>query len=85
MANDEYFTQLQNRIGYKFKDVSVLERALIAPGAEGNKEGDNVEREKYDGNRKLAKLGDSILHLIVVFKSLYEEEAELSEAKQGMQ
>lgn len=84
MANDGYITRLQDQIDYKFNDVALLERALTAPGAEGNKEGDMVERDKYDGNRKLAQLGDSILQLIVLFKSLYEEDAERSKVKAGL-
>jgi dsRNA-specific ribonuclease len=81
MANEGYLIQLQGQIDYTFKDVAFLERALTAPGVEGDKVGNRVERDKYDGNRKLAQLGESILQLIVLDKSLYEEEAERSMVK----
>jgi dsRNA-specific ribonuclease len=85
MANEGYLIQLQGQIDYTFKDVTFRERALTAPGVEGDKEGNRVERDKYDGNRKLAQLGESILQLIVLDKSLYEEEAERSTVKARFQ
>lgn len=84
MATDGYFIQLQDRIGYKFRDVAFLERALTAPGAEGDKEGDMVAREMYEGNRKLALIGDRTLQFIYLFQCLYEEDAELSKVKPGL-
>jgi len=82
MANEGYLIRLQDKIGYRFKDVALLDLALTAAGAEGDKEGDKIEREKYDGNRKLAQLGDSLLQFIVLHKALYEENAERSKFKE---
>jgi dsRNA-specific ribonuclease len=82
MANEGYLIRLQDQIGYSFDNVSLLDLALTAAGAEGNKEGNKTERERYDGNRKLALLGDSLLQFIVLHKALYEEYAERSKFKQ---
>lgn len=50
---------------HPFSDLSILDKALTAPGAEGDKEGDPDERIKYDGNRKLAQIGNPLLQLAV--------------------
>ncbi len=81
MANEGYIIRLQDQIGYRFNDITLLERALTAPGVEGEKEGLKEERSKYEGNRKLAQLGDSILHLIVLQRALFEEDSERSTLK----
>jgi dsRNA-specific ribonuclease len=81
MANEGYLIRLQDLINYRFNDITLLELALTAPGAEGDKKGNKAERDKYDGNRKLAQLGDSILQIIVLYKTLFEEDAERSKLK----
>ncbi|KFY17555.1 hypothetical protein V492_00583 [Pseudogymnoascus sp. VKM F-4246] len=43
----------------------MLDKALTAPGAEGDKEGDPDERIKYQGNRNLAQIGNPLLQLVV--------------------
>ncbi len=48
-------------IGYTFNRIEYLEQALTAAGA---------EEENYDGNRKLAQLGESLLHCVVLDKAL---------------
>jgi hypothetical protein len=58
-----------------------LEKALTAPGAEGDKKGNKEERDKYEGNRKLAQMGDSLIPLVVRKKALYEEEASRSRSQ----
>jgi dsRNA-specific ribonuclease len=63
MAHDEYLCRLQLKIGYTFKNISHLEQALTAAGA---------EEENYDGNRKLAQLGEAVMQCIVVDKALAE-------------
>ena len=63
MADDEYLCRLQLKIGYTFTDVSHLVQALTAAGA---------EEENYDGNRKLAQLGESVMQCIVLDKALTE-------------
>ena len=52
-------------LGCPFSDLSILEKALTAPGAEGDKEGDLDERIKYEGNRILAQIGIPLLQLAV--------------------
>ncbi|KAH6691805.1 ribonuclease III domain-containing protein [Leptodontidium sp. MPI-SDFR-AT-0119] len=67
MFPEKYLIQLQENIGYMFSDIFLLEKALTTAGAEGNKESPNSEeRDKYDGNRKLANIGDKLLQLIVI-------------------
>jgi dsRNA-specific ribonuclease len=70
MAN--LFT-LQEAIGYQFNNISLLEKALTAPGAEGVKKGSPEEHDLYNGNRKLAALGDSILLLVARTRSASNE------------
>ncbi|OBT71262.1 hypothetical protein VF21_09928 [Pseudogymnoascus sp. 05NY08] len=43
----------------------MLDKALTAPGAEGDKEGDPDERIKYEGNQNLAQIGNPLLQLAV--------------------
>jgi dsRNA-specific ribonuclease len=78
MANDGYLFGLQHNIGHMFTDVALLDLALRAPGAEGEKEGTEEEQKKYDGNRKLAQLGESVIQVFVLEKSLFEEGANRS-------
>jgi dsRNA-specific ribonuclease len=78
MVNEKFLIQLQDKIGYRFKDATLLDLALTAPGVEGKKEGNKEEQDLYNGNRKLAQLGDSLLPLVVRKKALYDEEASLS-------
>jgi dsRNA-specific ribonuclease len=63
MAHDEYLWRLQLKIGYNFRNISHLEQALTAAGA---------EEENYDGNRKLAQLGEAVMQCIGVDKALAE-------------
>lgn len=48
---------VQKFIGYTFRDISLLQKALTAPGADGNKEGTDEERVRYKGNRELSQMG----------------------------
>jgi dsRNA-specific ribonuclease len=63
MADDKNLVHLQEKIGYSFTDIKYLKQALKAAGAEIN---------DYDGNRELAKRGESLLQGIVVDKTLSE-------------
>jgi dsRNA-specific ribonuclease len=81
MVNEGYLIRLQDNIGYRFTDAALLDLALTAAGAEGKKDGDQQERDKYDGNRKLAQLGDSLLPLVVRKKALREEKASRSRSQ----
>lgn len=78
MADKGYFKKLEHDLNYIFRRISLLDRALTAPGAEGDKMGTKEEQEKYDGNRKQAQLGISLLSLAVRQKVLIEEDASLS-------
>lgn len=64
-------TDFHDFLGRPFTDLSMLEKALTAPGAEGDKEGDRNEQIKYEGNRILAQIGNPLLQLAV--KSLVLE------------
>lgn len=60
MADDGYLCRLQLKIGYNFTDIRHLQQALTAAGA---------EEKNYDGNRRLALLGEAVLQCIVVDKA----------------
>ncbi|KAM3067005.1 hypothetical protein ACMFMG_011787 [Clarireedia jacksonii] len=81
MASSEYITRLESIIDYTFRDRFLIYKALTAPGAEGDKRGDKEERNKYDGNRKLAKVGEGIIQLVVRKRQLFEEEHSSKRAK----
>lgn len=81
MTDQTYLNWLQNYMGYRFRNGSLLEKALTAPGAEGNKEGTKEEKDKYDGNRNQAQLGDSLIPLVVRQKALYEEDGSRSRSE----
>jgi hypothetical protein len=51
--------EVQSFISYSFADISPLEKALTAPGAEGDKGGMDGDRDRYEGNRKLSTLARS--------------------------
>lgn len=80
MTNEEYLMWLQNYFGYRFKNLSLLQKALTAPGAEGDKEGTKDEKDKYEGNRKLAQMGDSLIPVIIRKKALYIEDGSRSKS-----
>ncbi|PQE09029.1 Ribonuclease III protein [Rutstroemia sp. NJR-2017a BBW] len=73
MASLEYIARLENIIDYKFRNCSLIQKALTAPGAEGNKKGNEEEQQQYEGNRKLAKVGESLIQLVVRKRELCEE------------
>ena len=56
MANETVVLQLQEHIGYSFKKPSLLQLALTAAGA---------EETNYDGNRRLAQLGESLITAVL--------------------
>lgn len=58
-------TDFHDFLGRPFSDLSVLEKALTAPGAEGDKGGNPDERVKYEGNRILAQIGTPLHQLAV--------------------
>lgn len=65
MADIFFLEDLQSKLEYEFQDVERLKKALTAPGAEGEKEGDEDERYRYAGNRGLANVGFSLYELCV--------------------
>jgi ribonuclease-3 len=63
--------QLQNRIGYKFRDVSLLERALTRPSG----------RRGINANyQRLEFLGDRVLGMIIA-EALYKKYPQFDEGK----
>ncbi|KAF4632573.1 hypothetical protein G7Y89_g5549 [Cudoniella acicularis] len=72
MASSKYIEWLENIIAYCFRDRSLLETALTAPGAEGDKEGTEEEKVRYQGNRLLAQVGRSLLQLVIETRALSE-------------
>lgn len=82
MLSDKYLIQLQKDIGHMFSDIFLLEKALTTAGAEGDKESQNCEkRHRYDGNCKLANIGDKLLQLVVMVNVLSEGDKQRSESK----
>ncbi|KAH7403857.1 hypothetical protein BKA64DRAFT_461794 [Cadophora sp. MPI-SDFR-AT-0126] len=66
MDSPNYLTDLEEVLGYHFRAKSVLEKALTARGAEGDKEGTVEEKAKYEGNRLLAESGKCVLPLLAL-------------------
>jgi hypothetical protein len=56
---------VQSFISYSFTDISLLEKALTAPGADGDKGGMDGDRDRYEGNRKLSMIGFPLRDLAV--------------------
>ncbi|PQE33780.1 Ribonuclease III protein [Rutstroemia sp. NJR-2017a WRK4] len=81
MASLEYITRLEGIIDYRFSNRSLIHKALIAPGAEGNKRGNEEERHQYEGNRMLAKVGESLIQLVVRKREAFEKEHSPERAK----
>ncbi|PMD36876.1 hypothetical protein L207DRAFT_586565 [Hyaloscypha variabilis F] len=71
MASSAYFQWLEAVIGYRFEESSLLEKALTAPGAEGDK-GTAEDRARYQGNRLLARLGKRLLLYLDVKRAFWE-------------
>ena len=67
---------LEEVLGYRFHAKSVLDKALTAPGAEGDKEGTAEEKAKYEGNRLLADSGRFVLPLLALRRSYSEKNSE---------
>jgi dsRNA-specific ribonuclease len=74
MASSEYIARLEDIIDYKFRNRSLIHKALTAPGAEGNKRGNEEERHQYEGNRMLAKVGESLIQLVIRKREACEKE-----------
>lgn len=73
MAHDDYLCRLQLNIGYTFTRIEYLELALTTAGT--------IE-ENYDGNRKLAQMGEILLELVAVDKAHAEGQSR-SKSDQG--
>lgn len=56
MAMIRGLTEVQDIVNYKFRSISLLLLALTAAGAD-----DRI----YDGNRKMAQLGESLIELLL--------------------
>ncbi|PVH79901.1 hypothetical protein DL98DRAFT_588897 [Cadophora sp. DSE1049] len=67
---------LEEVLGYHFRAKSVLDKALTAPGAEGDKEGTAEEKVKYEGNRLLADSGKCVLPLLALRRNYSERNSE---------
>ncbi|KAM0172089.1 hypothetical protein ACHAPC_010871 [Botrytis cinerea] len=88
MADLDCISRLEKNINYQFTNRLLLHKALTAPGAEGSKEGNEEERQQYEGNRKLAKKGENLIQSVLKMKeALGEEEGqgdEIEALKFGM-
>ncbi|KAK6591817.1 hypothetical protein H4I96_12094 [Botrytis cinerea] len=87
MADLDCISRLERNINYQFTNRLLLHKALTAPGAEGSKEGNEEERQQYEGNRKLAKKGENLIQSVLKMKeALGEEEGqdEIEALKFGM-
>ena len=75
----EQFGELEKRIGYIFKDKSLLKLALTHPSAM------NTAHSRINSNQRLEFLGDAVLQTIIsdfVFKSLEDKpEGDLTRAR----
>ncbi|KAL2060862.1 hypothetical protein VTL71DRAFT_8914 [Oculimacula yallundae] len=67
---------LEEVLDYHFREKSVLNEALTAPGAEGDKEGTAEEKVKYEGNRFLALFGKCVLPLLALGRKYSERNSE---------
>jgi hypothetical protein len=74
MAISGYIEWLENILAYDFRNRSLVEKALTAPGAEGDKEGTMEEQVKYEGNRLLAEMGKSLLPFVIRRRAFSEKE-----------
>lgn len=78
----EQFSELEKRIGYVFKDKSLLKLALTHPSAM------NTAHSRIHSNQRLEFLGDAILQTIIsdfVFRSLEDKpEGDLTRARIAM-
>ncbi|KAF7920912.1 hypothetical protein EAE99_007764 [Botrytis elliptica] len=74
MADLDYISQLESIVNYKFANRLLIYKALTAPGAEGSKEGNEEERQQYDGNRKLSKVGENLIQSVLKMKEALGEE-----------
>jgi hypothetical protein len=79
MTDEDFLRWLQSRIGYVFRKYDLLQTTLITPGFEGSKVGSEEEEKRYEGNRALAQLGDSLIPLVVRYQVLF-----LDGASRGM-
>ncbi|KAG4429203.1 hypothetical protein IFR05_015316 [Cadophora sp. M221] len=74
---------LEEVLGYRFRAKSVLDKALTAPGAEGDKEGTAEEKVKREGNRFLADSGKCVLPLLALRRNYSERNSENSSTAQN--
>jgi len=84
LANKEGLRLLEERIGYPFRDLSLLELALTHPSALNELPRGRIEKKQGEGrdrdrsNQRLEFLGDSVLQLILseALYRLYPEDRE---------
>jgi ribonuclease-3 len=77
----EKLTKLERRLGYKFKDVKLLERSLTHRSwAHENKSNPSAEVERDDQNESLEFVGDSVLGLVMA-EELYVTNPTLNEGQ----
>ncbi|CZS94326.1 hypothetical protein WAI453_013086 [Rhynchosporium graminicola] len=77
---------LEEVLNYHFIAKSVLNEALTAPGAEGDKEGTAEEKAKYEGNRLLARFSKCVLPLLALGRRCPQRNSEsCSTAKKALE
>ena len=71
----DFMTELEKRIGYRFKDASLLEAALVTPAC-------RMDRPEIEDNQRLEFLGDAVFGLLsadAVFEAYpWEQEGKLT-------
>jgi ribonuclease-3 len=77
----EKLSKLERRLGYKFKDVKLLERSLTHRSwAHENKSDPSAEVERDDQNESLEFVGDSVIGLVMA-EELYLANPTLNEGQ----
>src|SRR3546814_17877988 len=75
-GREQVLSQLQERLGYRFANVALLERALTHPSV-------SVDRDHEGGHyERLEFLGDRVLGLVVA-ESLFAKFPQKSEGRQA--
>ena len=73
-------TELEKRIGYGFKDTSLLEAALVTPSC-------RMECPEMEDNQRLEFLGDAVLSIIVsdyLFRRYHMAEGDLTKLRAAL-
>jgi len=76
----EKLTKLERRLGYKFRDAALLERALTHRSWAHENRADETENSRAEQNESLEFVGDSVLGLVIA-EELYLSNPALNEGQ----